>query len=240
MQRSYHGWVSYAASTRSPVSRRASMAGKEVYPMVAILRQASVGPWPMNTYAVICSATKHSAVVDPGADPDTILSLVEATQVEMILLTHAHRDHVGALAEIKAATAAPVYLHPADAEKFGVSYDRPLEDGDILRVGELRIRAVHTPGHTPGMVSFVIDHRVLVGDTLFVGGPGRTNSPEEFAVTMRTLQEIVFAWPDETEFYPGHGPSGVIGAERPAFEAFVARGWPPNLYGDVTWNEIVR
>jgi glyoxylase-like metal-dependent hydrolase (beta-lactamase superfamily II) len=79
------------------------------------------------------------------------------------------------------------------------------------------------------------DGRILVGDTIFVGGPGKTWSSDEFATTMRTMQEIVFKWPDETRFYPGHGPSGTIGAERPAFESFVARGWSSKLYGDVTW-----
>ena len=77
--------------------------------------------------------------------------------------------------------------------------------------------------------------RIVVGDTIFVGGPGKTWSKKEFATTMQIMQEIVFTWPDETRFYPGHGPSGVIGQERPAFEAFVARGWSRKLYGDVTW-----
>jgi glyoxylase-like metal-dependent hydrolase (beta-lactamase superfamily II) len=190
----------------------------------------------MNTYAIICPTTQRSAIIDPGADPGTILGLVEGSQVEMILLTHAHGDHVGALEAVKAATGAPVYLHPAESAKFGVAYDRPLHGGETLRLGDLRLHTVHTPGHTPGMVSIVLDDdRVVVGDTLFVGGPGRTGAPEDFAQTMETLQQVVFAWPDATEFYPGHGSSGRIGDERPAFEAFVARGWPADLHGDVTW-----
>jgi glyoxylase-like metal-dependent hydrolase (beta-lactamase superfamily II) len=85
------------------------------------------------------------------------------------------------------------------------------------------------------MISFLFDQRALVGDTIFVGGPGRTGSPEDFALTMRTMRDVVFAWPDEMEFFPGHGPSGRIGIERPAFEAFVHRGWPADLQGDVAW-----
>jgi glyoxylase-like metal-dependent hydrolase (beta-lactamase superfamily II) len=81
------------------------------------------------------------------------------------------------------------------------------------------------------------DGRVLVGDTVFVGGPGKTWSAEEFALTMKTMQEIVFAWPDDTRFYPGHGPSGRIGDERPSFEAFIRAGWSPELFGDVTWSQ---
>jgi glyoxylase-like metal-dependent hydrolase (beta-lactamase superfamily II) len=80
------------------------------------------------------------------------------------------------------------------------------------------------------------DGRAIVGDTIFQGGPGRTWSPEDFELTMKTMREIVFRWPDETECFPGHGPSFRIGDERPLFEAFVNRGYPSDLYGDVTWN----
>lgn len=213
--------------------------------MPAEIRQREVGPWPMNTYVVICDETLRSAIVDPGADAQAILELATGTIVEKILLTHAHHDHVGALAEIKAATGAPVFMNPAEVAKFSdwfpegnaPTYDVPLQDGDVVRIGSLRVRAVHTPGHTPGMTSFVVDHRIIVGDTLFVGGPGRTWSAEDFHTTMRTMQEVVFAWPDSTEFYPGHGPDGTIGVERPAFQAFVAQGWPSDLHGDVTWTK---
>ena len=206
--------------------------------MSAALLSRQVGPWPMNTYVVICKHSGRSAIIDPGAEPDTILAMAQDTTVEKILLTHAHPDHVGALESVKTATGAPVFLHPLGREEFGIEFDQPLSDGEILSVGDIELRAVHTPGHTPGMISLLIDHRVLVGDTLFVGGPGRTWSSDDFATTMRTLQEIVFKWPDETEFYPGHGPQGTIGQERPAFEAFVARGWPDDLHGDVTWSDV--
>ena len=204
--------------------------------MPAELRIKQVGPWPMNTYLIVCEETRASAIVDPGEDADEILDNARDTRVEKILLTHAHADHVGALEEVKAATGVPVYLHPADAEAFSVSYDIPLADGDIISVGNLSLKAIHTPGHTPGATCFDLsDGRVLVGDALFVGGPGATKNPEAFALTMQNMQNIFFAWPDETQFFPGHGPSGRIGEERPNFEAFDKRGWPSDLYGDVTW-----
>ena len=128
-----------------------------------------------------------------------------------------------------------MYLHPAEKEKFGVDYDFLLADGDVISIGDLRLECIHTPGHTPGMICFKLDQRIIDGDTLFVGGPGRTWTPDEFDQTMQTMQDIVFQWSDETEFYPGHGPSGVIGRERPAYDAFVSRGWPDDLHGDVTW-----
>lgn len=204
--------------------------------MALKLIKQEVGPWPMNSYVVICEQTKTSAIIDPGSDADTLLGLVEGTTVDKILLTHGHGDHVGAVEAVKTATGAPVYLHPADAEHFGLSYDQALSDGDVVEVGSHSLRVSYTPGHTPGQVCFDLGNgNVVVGDTLFVGGPGKTWSAGDFATTMKNLQAVVFQWPDDTQFHPGHGPSGVIGEERLAFEAFAARGWPDSLYGDVTW-----
>jgi hydroxyacylglutathione hydrolase len=200
------------------------------------LYKIEVGPWPMNSYVVVCPETAISAIIDPGADEERILEKIALNRVAAILLTHGHLDHIGALERVKSATGAPVYLHPMEAEHFNLVYDIPFQDGMIIGVGNSQLRAVHTPGHTPGMTSLDLgDGRVLVGDTLFVGGPGRTGSPEDFTITMRTLQDILFTWPDETVFFPGHGVHGTIGEERSAFEAFVERGWPSGLYGDVTW-----
>ncbi len=204
--------------------------------MHAKLIQKSVGPWPMNTYVVICESSRTSAIIDPGADPDSILALIDGTKVDKILITHGHPDHVSALDDIISATGAPVYLHPAEAEIFQIKYDFPLSGDSNLRIGKLVLKTFHTPGHTPGQICFDLgDGRIIVGDTLFVGGPGKTWSSKDFATTMLTMQKIVFSWPEETQFFPGHGSSGKISAERPAFEAFLTRGWPVNTFGDVAW-----
>jgi hydroxyacylglutathione hydrolase len=207
------------------------------------LIQISLGPWPMNGYIVREPATGATAIVDPGADPQEILAEIQPGSCKAILITHGHPDHVGVLEEIRTQTGAPVYMHPQDASLFGINFDIPMFGGAKMNLGEREIIAIHTPGHTPGQICFQLDPfddpeggRILVGDTLFVGGPGRTWSAEDFKTTMETMQTIVFAWPDSTRFFPGHGPGGSIGQERAAFNQFVARGWPSDLQGDVTWS----
>ena len=200
-----------------------------------MLTKLAVGPYDTNCYLLTCPISGESIVIDPAADGQRILQEVEGTTVKHILLTHAHLDHVGALAEVRESTRAPLGVHPADAQHFEVEANFDLADGDVLEWGECQLRVVHTPGHTPGSVCLILDERVLVGDTIFPGGPGHSASPKAFEQILVTLQGTVFTWPDETELYPGHGAATTTGQERPAFEAFLQKPRPDGLCGDVTW-----
>jgi glyoxylase-like metal-dependent hydrolase (beta-lactamase superfamily II) len=190
----------------------------------------------MNTYGIIDPVTSSSAIIDPGGNPEIILDMLVDTKIEKILITHGHHDHVMALEEVHAATHAPVYIHPLDAKRFSIGFDQPLEHDQSIQLGNLKLAVIHVPGHTPGQCCFdLCDGRILVGDAIFVGGPGRTESFQDFLTTMKSMQDIVFNWPDDTLFYPGHGLAGEIGIERLDFERFLKNGWPDDLFGDITW-----
>ena len=201
-----------------------------------VLKSASVGPWPMNSYALICAETNQSVLIDPGAEPAKLEAMLAGSTPQAILLTHAHHDHIGALDEMKTRLQVPVYLHPADSP-MGVAADAWFTANDTFALGQHELAIIHTPGHTHGMVTLMLpDNRAIVGDTIFKGGPGKTWAPQYFLVTLSILRDIVFKWPDETQCYPGHGPSFRLGDERPAFEAFLQRKHPADLRGDVTWD----
>jgi hydroxyacylglutathione hydrolase len=208
---------------------------KEGKAVLLELQRLQVGPWPMNCYLVRCQATGEVAVVDPGAEAETILAAVGNGRVCCILVTHGHPDHVGALETVRQAVGAPVGIHPADAEAWGVQADFPLLDGARLEVGQCSVTVVHVPGHTPGSVCLRLDGRVLAGDAIFPGGPGHTISPGALVQSLESLRRTVFTWTDDTELYPGHGDSTTVGAERSAFERFITEVHPSDLCGDVNW-----
>jgi len=190
----------------------------------------------MNCYVVRCNESHECAIIDPGADAKKILKAVEGYDVKFILLTHGHPDHIGALEKVRKKTGAIVCMHDKDAARFKIDSNLSLFNGDELGIGSYNLKVHHVPGHTAGQLSFDLqDGRIIVGDTVFVGGPGKTWSAEDFETTMNNLREIVFKWPDNTEFNPGHGPKSTIGAERPAFENFIRAGWEKGLFGDVAW-----
>jgi len=200
------------------------------------LERLEVGPWPMNCYLIRCAATGEVAIVDPGADAPLILSAVGEATVRCILLTHGHPDHIGAVAEIRSITGAPLGVHLADAEAFDIEGDFPLVHGMEVQVGSGLVTVHHVPGHTAGSISLRIDGEVVVGDAIFPGGPGHTTSPEALALSLVSLGQTVFTWPDDTKLYPGHGPWTTVGAERDAFERFLQADHPAELCGEVSWH----
>jgi hydroxyacylglutathione hydrolase len=204
-------------------------------PMTLVAR--SVGPWPMNTYALICPHTGESVLFDPGADPDALEQMLAGSTPIAIILTHTHPDHVGALDEMRSRLDVPLLAHPGPHfQGLELPGARPIADGERIAVGQHTLLATYTPGHIADMISFSVegDSTVIVGDTIFAGGPGRTWSAADFQTTLRTLKDIILSWPDDAVCYPGHGPEFRLGDLRPQIEVFVARDHG-EFFGDAEW-----
>jgi glyoxylase-like metal-dependent hydrolase (beta-lactamase superfamily II) len=198
-----------------------------------IIKELVVGPLMANCFICGCSKTKEAVVIDPGGDADTILlSLADAKlKVKYIINTHGHFDHVSANGKMKDATGADILIHPLDApmlEKlssnaafFGVSVensppcDQTLEEGDTVSFGDIALKVIHTPGHTPGGISLYTNGVVFVGDTLFAGSIGRTDFPGgNFNTLISSIKTKLFKMEDDIRVFSGHGPETSIGMEK--------------------------
>lgn len=197
-----------------------------------IVEKLVVGPFASNCYIVGSKSNKEGMIIDPGDEAKQILKRVKqlALDIKLIVLTHGHIDHTGALKEVREVTGAEVVIHADDAKSlkerslsnlFGLLYpippppDRLLKGGDSINIGDLHFLVLHTPGHTPGGVCLLGQGVVFSGDTLFNYGVGRTDLPGgSYSQLMNSIQTKLMTLPDNTVVYPGHGPDTTIGAER--------------------------
>ena len=200
------------------------------------IERYELGPFGTNSYIMTCLKTGKSAVFDAPGDAPKILAQLKQTHPKYILMTHSHMDHTGALPQLKSALQVPIAAHAADADRMPVPVDTLLADGQALALGNIRLTALHTPGHTPGSLCFYTEGYLISGDTLFPGGPGKTGSPADFRRIVESLKYKIFALPDDTRVFPGHGEHTLLGKEKQAFEAFTGRPHDPNLCGDVLWS----
>ncbi|HKZ22626.1 MAG TPA: MBL fold metallo-hydrolase [candidate division Zixibacteria bacterium] len=198
-----------------------------------ILERIVVGPFEVNCYIFGDAKTKEVVVIDPGENFPLIWDGIQEGKyhVKGIVLTHGHADHIGAVGELKNKTQAPIYIHPEDKEMltdpklnrsiyFGVAITAPaadkfLKEGDILKIGNVSLKVIHTPGHTPGGICLEYDKILFTGDTLFASSIGRTDFPgSSFQSLIDSIKKKLLILPDEIEVFPGHGPSSTIGEER--------------------------
>jgi hydroxyacylglutathione hydrolase len=192
----------------------------------------SVGPLDNNLYLLTAASGTEAIVVDPSLESEHVLAEISrrGLDVKRILITHAHIDHIHAVKRFHESTGAPVWVHAADrplyergaeqAAGIGLSWEgsapiaHAIEDGEEAGLPGIELRAIHTPGHSPGSVTFVTSEGLIAGDVLFRGSVGRTDLPGgDWPTLVRSIRERLFRFPGETRVYPGHGPETTIGLE---------------------------
>jgi glyoxylase-like metal-dependent hydrolase (beta-lactamase superfamily II) len=176
----------------------------------------------VNAYVVSCVATKEAVVVDPGMPAAKIAEQLKGLTLKYILATHCHPGHVGGKDELKELAGGETALHSADAKQFLRSADRYLLDGDELEFGEFKLGVMHTPGHTPGSLCFVVANHAFVGDTLLAGGIGRQMPETDLRRQMMSIGTKLLRLPLSTALYPGHGPATSL--ERELAQSPIFRG----------------
>jgi len=200
-----------------------------------LIKVGPLGPFDNNAYVIVDPAAGEAAIVDMPAEGEQVLAATAGLRVSKILLTHTHPDHWLSYDLLRGATGAPVYCHPTEVQMPPQGIDFPLADGQELTVGSVTVRAMHTPGHTPGSLCFLVGRYLIAGDTIFPGGPGHSDTPEDLQQTVRSIVQRLYVLPDTTLVLPGHGDGTTIGASRREYAVFSSRPHPPDLCGDVLW-----
>jgi glyoxylase-like metal-dependent hydrolase (beta-lactamase superfamily II) len=194
-----------------------------------------LGAFGTNSYIIRCRQTGDSVLVDAPAEAAEILERLKATNPVYILMTHNHMDHLGALSKLKSKLGISIAAHPFDAKNLPSPPDTLLGDGDTVSFGNIELKVLHTPGHTPGSLCFLTDKYLISGDTIFPGGPGKTWSPAALRQIIESITSKIFVLPEDTQIYPGHGNSTILKKEKAEFAIFSSRPHDPNLCGDVLW-----
>jgi len=186
----------------------------------------SVGPYDNNVYILSDPGSRAALLIDAANEAPRIMRELEGLRVSHILTTHGHPDHVQALESVRRDTGARFTCHEDDAPLMPIRPDLHAHDGDRFRFGDYELQTLHTPGHTPGSLCFLIDDHLFTGDTLFPGGPGNTKSSgASFPTIIDSIRQKLWTLPDATRVLPGHGGATTIGHERPQLDAWIQRGW---------------
>lgn len=192
----------------------------------AEIHKVVVGPMDNNVFVLRCKQTGDALLIDAANEHERLLELCRHLGVRTVIETHGHWDHIQAVPELRDAGYS-VHVTAEDAAMLP-AYDEILEDESVIEVGRLRLHTIHSPGHTPGSMSFRLEGAPILfsGDTLFPGGPGNTSfEGGDFDTIIASLDQRLFTLPPDTLVLPGHGDDTTIGTERPHLQEWIDRGW---------------
>lgn len=209
--------------------------------------QRFVSGFANNAFLITCNRTGNTVIIDTPADPNELISAAAETNVETILITHGHRDHVEGYESVSSNFVASVGIGSDDRDSLptSASVTTDVSHGTTLTVGDITLRTMFTPGHTPGSTCYLLESteskssgepaHVFTGDTLFPGGPGRSSSNESLKQIITSLETHIFTLSDSTIVLPGHGEFTTIGESKREFAIFASKPFDQTLSGDVTW-----
>lgn len=202
---------------------------------VSIEMAPALGRFANNSYILRPASGGPVTVVDVPEGAEAVVEALGDAPVERIVVTHHHFDHWLGFDVLRAHTLAPVFAGATETDLDPSRDVQPLADGATFTVGGATVRAIHTPGHTPGSTCLLVGGALITGDTLFPGGPGRTGSPEALQQEIASITSRLYVLPDATKVLPGHGPTTTIGVSKTEYAVFASKPHPADLKGDVLW-----
>jgi glyoxylase-like metal-dependent hydrolase (beta-lactamase superfamily II) len=200
-----------------------------------LVKLGPLGQFANNAYLLADAVTNDAIVVDAPQESERVVEAARGLNVRRIIVTHRHPDHWNGIDALLAGIDAPVYCHESDREPYERYVKGTLAQDDEVEVGALSVRVLHTPGHSPGSICLLVGDHLLSGDTLFPGGPGRTRAPENLREEIASITSRLYALPDGTHVYPGHGANTTIGMSKQEYAVFAAKQHDAALCGDVLW-----
>lgn len=209
--------------------------------------QNFVSGFANNAYLITCNRTNNSVVIDTPDQPNELVAAASTTNLQMILITHGHRDHVEGYRSVGSDETPAVGIGKPDRTSLPTSAPTTVDvsTNQQINVGDISLRSMETPGHTPGSTCYVLESpesiaanepsHVFTGDTLFPGGPGRSSSNIALKQLILSLETHIFVLPESTVVLPGHGEFTTIRESKNEFEIFKSKPFDESLSGDVTW-----
>jgi glyoxylase-like metal-dependent hydrolase (beta-lactamase superfamily II) len=204
-----------------------------------VIKVGPLGPYANNAYIIADRATKEAIFVDAPLESEKALDRAAGYDVKRIVVTHRHGDHWARIDLVRERLGAPVYCHEADRAPYEGKVDSAVADGERIRIGETDVQVLHTPGHTPGSICLLVPTDgadvLISGDTLFPGGPGRSDNPAALIEMVDSVVTRLLVLDERTRVLPGHGDDTTIEASKREHAVFASKQHAPDLCGDVLW-----